>query len=60
MGPVAPFIIEDKLTDFGETKGSLPQDQALTFVESLGEEIPNAQKAKEFLRVIKELLSLGR
>jgi hypothetical protein len=60
MGPVAPFIIEDKLIDFGETKDSLPQDQALTFVESLGEEIPNAQKAKEFLRVIKELLSLGR
>jgi hypothetical protein len=60
MGPVAPFILEDKLIDFGETKESLPQEQALSFVESLGEEIPNIQKAKEFVKVVKELLSLGK
>jgi hypothetical protein len=60
MGPVAPFILEDKLIDFGETKESLSQEQALSFVESLGEEIPNMQKAKEFVRVVKELLSLGK
>ncbi len=57
MGPVAPFVIEDKLIDFEETKASLSQDQALSFIESLGEEIPNMQKAKEFVRVMKELLS---
>jgi hypothetical protein len=60
MGPVAPFVLEDKLIDFGETKDSLSQEQALSFVESLGEEIPNMQKAKEFVRVVKELLSLGK
>jgi hypothetical protein len=60
MGPVAPFILEDKLIDFGETKESLSQEQALSFVESLGEEIPNMQKAKEFVKVVKELLSLGK
>ncbi len=60
VGPVAPFIIDDKLVDFGETKDSLSQDQALSFVESLGEEIPNPRKAREFVRVVKELLALGR
>lgn len=60
MGPVAPFIIDDTLMEFGETKESLPQDQALSFIEALGEEIPNAQKAKEFVRVVKEVLSVGR
>jgi hypothetical protein len=60
MGPVAPFILEDKLIDFGETKESLSQEQALSFVESLGEEIPNMQKAKEFVKVVKELLPLGK
>jgi hypothetical protein len=60
MGPVAPFILEDKLIDFGETKDSLSQEQALSFVESLGEEIPNMQKGKEFVKVVKELLSLGK
>lgn len=60
MGPVAPFIIDDTLTEFGETKESLPQDQALSFIEALGEEIPNAQKAKEFVRAMKEVISAGR
>ena len=57
MGPVASFIIDDKLFEFRETKDSLPQDQALSFVEALSEEIPNGQKKKEFLRVMKEFLS---
>ncbi|MGQ9647628.1 MAG: DUF4388 domain-containing protein [Thermodesulfobacteriota bacterium] len=60
MGPVAPFILDDKLIDFGETKESFPQEQALPFVESLAEEIPNVQKAKEFVRTVKELLLLGK
>ena len=60
MGPVAPFIIEDTLAEFGETKESLPQDQALSFVEALGEEIPNVQKAKDFLRVMKGLFFSGK
>jgi DNA-binding MarR family transcriptional regulator len=58
MGPVAPFVIEDKLSEFGETKDSLPQDQKVSFVESLGEEIPNDLKRKEFIKVMMESLSL--
>ena len=60
MGPVAPFVLDDTLTEFGETKDSLPQDQALSFIEAVAEEIPNPQKAKEFVRVMKEFLSLGK
>jgi len=58
IGPVAPFIIEDKLSEFGETKDSLPQDQKVIFVESLGEEIPNDLKRKEFVKAMMESLSL--
>jgi hypothetical protein len=57
MGPVAPFIIEDKLTDFGETRDFFPQDQAALFIEVLGEEITNDQKRREFVRAMTEVLS---
>ena len=60
MGPVAPFLIEDILIEFGETKDTLSQDQALPFIEAVGEEIPHAQKAKEFLKVMRDFLSLGK
>ena len=60
MGPVAPFVIEDKLNEFGETEDSFPQDQALAFIESMGEEVPNEQKRKEFKKAALELLSLEK
>ena len=60
MGPVAPFIIDDTLAEFGEAKDSLSQDQGVFFIEALGEEIPNAQRAKEFVRAMKEFLSFGK
>ena len=59
MGPVAPFIIDDKLTDFGESKESLPLDQALSFVEAVREEIPNEQRREEFKREMMGFLSSG-
>ena len=58
IGPVAPFVIEDKLNEFGETKDSLPQDQTLSFVESLGEEISHDLKRKEFIKVMRESIPL--
>mgnify|MGYP001104374624 CR=1 FL=1 len=58
MGPVAPFIIEDQLIDFGETKDSFPQDQTPSLIKALGEDIPNEQKRKEFKKVMMELLSV--
>ncbi len=60
MGPVAPFVIDDALSEFKETRDSLPQDQTLSFIEAVGEGIPHAQKAKEFVRVMKEFLALGK
>jgi hypothetical protein len=60
MGPVAPLIIEDKLTDFGEAKEIFPQDQAEYFIEALSEEIPNDLKRRRFIKVMGEFLSTGR
>jgi len=57
MGPVAPFIIDDKLVEFGEGKEFFPQERALPFMEALSEEIPNPAKRNEFLKTIMKLLS---
>ena len=57
MGPVAPFIIEDKLAEFGETKDFFPQDQAALFVELLSEEITVDLKKREFVEAMSEILS---
>jgi hypothetical protein len=57
IGPLAPLIMNDKLSDLGETKDSLGQDQALSFVEKLSEEISNDSKKKEFLRMMTDFLS---
>lgn len=57
MGPVAPFVIDDKLIDFGESKETFLEERALSFIESLSEEIPNPLKRSEFLRVTMKLLS---
>jgi len=57
IGPLAPLIISDKLSDLGETKESLDQSQALSFVEKLGEEISNDSKKKEFLRIMTDFMS---
>lgn len=60
VGPVASVIIEDKLNEFGSTAASFPQDQALPFIEGLGEEIPREVQKKEFIRAMMEFLSSGR
>ncbi len=57
IGPLGPLIISDKLSDLGETKESLDQNQALLFVEKLGEEISNESKRKEFVRIMTDLVS---
>jgi hypothetical protein len=60
VGPVASVIIDDKLNEFGNTAASFPQDQALPFVEALGEEIPRDMQKKEFIKAMMEFLSSGR
>jgi hypothetical protein len=57
MGPVAPFIIDDKLVEFGEGKESFPEERALPFIEALSEEVPNSMKRSEFLKVTMKLIS---
>ncbi len=57
IGPLASLVLTDKLSDMGETKESLGQDQALSFVEKLSEEISNDSKKKEFLRIMTDLVS---
>ncbi len=56
MGPVAPFIIEDKLAEFGESPKSFPLDKWLAFLDAIGEEIPNEEKRRGFLKLMKESL----
>ena len=60
IGPMAPFIISDKLSDLGETKESLAQDQATSFVETLSEEISDDFMKKEFLKVMTDYLVTGK
>jgi len=60
IGPMAAFIINDKLSHLGETKDSLAQDEALSFVEALSEEISQDLKKKEFLRVMTDFLLRGK
>jgi hypothetical protein len=55
MGPVASFVVEDKLTEWGEAKDFFPLEQAKPFVLALSEEIPNEAKRKEFIRRLTEL-----
>ncbi len=57
IGPMAPIIIDDKLSDLGATRDSLAQEDALSFVEKLSEDIPRDSKRKEFLRVIMDFLN---
>jgi hypothetical protein len=57
MGAVSPFVIDDKLLEFGEQKDSFPQDRALFFIEALGDEIPNDLKKREFKKSVMESLS---
>ena len=60
MGAVSPFVVDDKLVEFGENKDSFPQDKLLSFVEALGEEIPQDNKRKEFKRAVLEFFSIEK
>ena len=60
MGPVSPFVIDDKLVEFGEKKDSFPQEKLLSFVEALGEEIPQDDKRKGFKKAVMEFFSLEK
>ncbi|OPY70988.1 MAG: hypothetical protein A4E62_01449 [Syntrophorhabdus sp. PtaU1.Bin002] len=58
MGPIAPILIDDKLDDLGESRDMFPHDRAEAFVSAMSEEITNAGKKKEFVKVMTEFLSV--
>jgi hypothetical protein len=60
MGAVSPFVVDDKLIEFGEKKDSFPQDKLLSFVEALGEEIPHDERRREFKRNVMEFFSIKK
>ncbi len=60
MGAVSPFVVDDKLVEFGERRDSFPQDKFLSFVEALGEEIPHEGRRREFKKNVMEFFSIGK
>lgn len=56
IGPMAPFVISDKLSDMGATKDSFAQEQVSAFVQTLSEEISDDFMRKEFLRAMTDYL----
>ena len=60
MGAVSPFVVDDKLVEFGEKRDSFPQEKLLSFVEALGEEIPQNEKRIEFKKAVVEFFSLEK
>ncbi|HYA93330.1 MAG TPA: DUF4388 domain-containing protein [Thermodesulfobacteriota bacterium] len=56
IGPMAPFVISDKLSDMGASRDSFPQDQVSSFVQTLSEEISDNFMKKEFLRAMTDYL----
>ena len=60
MGAVSPFVVDDKLAEFGEKKDSFPQDKFLSLVEALGEEIPHEGRRREFKKNVMEFFSSGK
>jgi hypothetical protein len=60
IGPMAPFVISDKLSDMGATKDCFAQDQVSSFVQTLSDEISDDYMKKEFLRGMRDYLLTER
>ena len=57
IGPMAPIIIDDRLSDLGATKDSLAQDQAPFLIEKISEDVARESKKKEFVRAMMDFLN---
>jgi hypothetical protein len=60
MGAVSSFLVDDLLSDFGETRESFPEDQGIPFVEALSKAIPHEQRKKEFRKKMMDTLPLKK
>lgn len=57
MGPIAPIIIDDILSEIGESKESFPQEMVDKFLETIVAEIPDMAKRAEFHKAIHDALA---
>lgn len=48
LGPIAQFIVDDKIAEFGESRIAFPRDRAQDFVKAIGEVISDGAKRDEF------------
>jgi hypothetical protein len=48
LGPIAQFIVDDKIAEFGESRSAFPRDRAQAFVKAIGEEISDDAKRDTF------------
>lgn len=55
MGPIAPIIIDDKISEFGESRESFPENRLESLVQSIGEEITDNMKRAVFAKAMREL-----
>ena len=48
LGPVAQFIVDDKIAEFGESRSAFPRDRVQAFVKAIDEEISDDAKRDTF------------
>ena len=48
LGPVAQFIVDDKIAEFGESRSAFPRDRVQAFVKAIDEEISDDAKRDAF------------
>ncbi len=56
VGPVAPYVIEDMLTDLDYNRNRLPAKDVAELVENISEEISDEEKKIEFLSQMLETI----
>ncbi len=57
MGPMAPIIIDDIISDFGESRDAFPVDRLPPFVQAVGEEITDKTKRALFAKIMTDFLA---
>jgi hypothetical protein len=52
MGPIARIIVDDKVTELGESRSSFPKGRAEALVHAIGEEIADGEARASFAEVM--------
>jgi hypothetical protein len=56
MGPLAPVIVRNKATEFGNSTEDFPQDRLAELVEEVSFEVQNPRRKVEFQRAALKIL----